>query len=159
MVSSPSSGRSSWASSSISAGVASRPAQIPKLTRTSRPGASGLATENATLGSAYIFLAFPSCSALTLLWLPAEAAHGDDQAGQPPRGDHGDVGPVGPDLLVSEEHVLHQPDEVGERQQLGDDLEDTRIRVRRPERAGEKGHREIDGVHDGGRAFGRADQC
>src|SRR6266540_2610267 len=157
MVSSPSSGRSSWASSSISAGVASRPAQIPKLTRTSRPGASGLATENAILGSAYMLLAFPSSRALTLLRLPAEAAHGDEQAGQAPGGDHGDVGPVGPDLLAVEQDVLHQPDEVGERQQLGDDLQDARIRVRRPERAGEEGHREIDGVHDGGRAFGRAD--
>src|SRR5206468_3860476 len=143
--------RSSWASSSISAEVASPPAQTPKFTRTSRPGASGLATEKAILGSAGMTSAFPLCRALTLLWFPAEAANGDEQAGEAPGGDHGDVDPVGPDLIAVEEHVLHQPDEVGQRQQLGDDLEKAGICVRRPERAREERHRQVDRVHDGGR--------
>ena len=62
--------------------------------------------------------------ALTLSRLPAEEPHRKDKAGQPPRGDDRDLLPVVPDRLVKQDDVAHQPDEVGEREDLRDHLEE-----------------------------------
>ena len=56
---SPTLGRSVLASSSISAGVAPRPAKTPKFTRTSTPGGSTSRTQNAICGSTLIASRIP----------------------------------------------------------------------------------------------------
>src|SRR5262245_50542936 len=88
--------RSCPASSSISAGVASRPANMPKFTRTSSAGGACSWTAKAIVSrSDLISDHLPqSDQDLTLARLPAKAAERDDQAEHAPGGDHRDIVPM-----------------------------------------------------------------
>src|SRR3954453_17481901 len=137
---SPTLGRSALASSSISAGVAPRPAKTPKFTRNSTPGGSTYRTQNAICGSTLITSRIAARRRnLTLARLPAEIAQRDDHAGEAPGGDHGHVRALRPDRLVVQHHVADQPQEVRQRQHVGDRAQELREVLGREECARDEG--------------------
>src|SRR5581483_3279511 len=99
---------------------------MPKLTRISSPGCSGARTGKA---SRLLISSNPlplSTRFLTLPRGPAETPDREQEAGQPPRGDDDCRLPARPDRLVPEDDVAHQPDEVRQRQDLRDHLQEPR---------------------------------
>src|SRR5215210_1189431 len=154
----PTCSSSDAARSSISAGVASRPANMPKLTRTSSAGGSCSCTAKASAGLIVTeSLVTRNSYGLTFDRFPAETAHRDERAGHAPACDHGDRDGVLPEVVVEDDDVADEPDEVDERERFGDRAEHFRERVRREERAGDERDREVDRVDDGRRSLGAPD--
>src|ERR1700755_323421 len=127
------------ASSSISAGVAWRPAKTPKLTRTSIPGSSCFCTRSEIAGSFSKgpILVFPLThpgEVLTLSRLPAELEHREDEAPGAPGRKHGQIERLRPDGVAVQVDGVHEVDEVLEGQYVADGPQDLGIAVRRSER-------------------------
>src|SRR3954447_17533771 len=152
--------RSASASSSISAGVACRPAKTPKLTRTSIPGSSCSRTRREMAGSSsngFMCCSYPdgrTPNALTLPRLPAELEDREDQPSQSPGCEDCQRLRLRPDGVPVEVDGVHELDEVRERQHVADRAEDGGITLRRPERAAQERHRQEDEVDDRGGPLG-----
>src|SRR5258708_9550971 len=154
------SARSAWARSSISAGVACRPAKTPKFTRTSSAGRSCEWTRKAIRGSTSILMPswYRRNRNLTLARLPAELPDGyGERAGAPGR-EHPERRRPRPDQLPAQVDRVDDVDEVLERQDVADHAQEVRIVPGRPERARDERHRQEDEVHDRGRALAGADE-
>src|SRR5262245_65788279 len=124
---------------SISAGVASRPANMPKLTRISRAGGSKVLVAKTSAGSfdPIFSNAFPLRRKLILAGNPAEVPKREHRPGNAPGEDHGHGLRLVPNLSALEHHVSDEVDEVGQRQDVGHLLEHLREVLLREERAGD----------------------
>src|SRR5579859_1498715 len=153
--------RSARASSSISAGVACRPAKTPKLTRTSMPGSSCSRTRSEMAGSSTSgFMPCPfsgAANSLTSVRLPAEPERREGQARDAPGAEDGECSGLRPEPLPVQVNGVHQLDEVLERQHVPDRAEEGGVVARGAERARQERHRQKDEVDDRRRSLRRAD--
>ena len=74
----------------------------------------------------------------------------------PPQHDHTERALLRPQVMVANHHIARQLREVGEREDVCDHAQKTRVALRGEERAGDDRHRQVDDVDDRRRALGRA---
>src|SRR5436190_23633257 len=146
--------RSAVARSSISAGVASRPANTPKLTRISSAGGSKVLVAKAIAGSTdpIVLRGFPLRKKLTLARRPPESADCDDRSEEAPGEERGHVSGSVPDLVTLPDDVEDELDEERQREDIRHRLQPPRV-VALEERPREEEHRQVDRVDDRRRAF------
>src|SRR3954449_7977394 len=82
----------------------------------------------------------------SLTRLPAEAANCGKQADHAPDEDGCERLAGLPEMLMLDHHVPRHLREIGERQDVGDGLEEARVLVRREERSRDDCHRQVDEV-------------
>ena len=145
--------------SSSSAGVASRPEKTPKLILISMCGRSRPFEANAIgAGSRGPWdLSSPFRRFYALPRLPAEARGPRNRPERAPGGEHGHSRALVPDLTIAEDDVARQRMKYVSGSTSAITSRKRRIRVSRPERAGDERHRQVDRVDDRRRALGGAD--
>ncbi len=143
------SSRSRRARSSISAGVALRPANTPKLTRTSRRGLVRESAHAEMRSPGSVSVSRGSHRNLNT----ATTSPATPQAASTPM-----AGGFVQNRVAVQIDRVDEVDEVLERQHVADRAQERRIVARRPEGAREERHRQQDEVHDRGRALAGADE-